>query len=139
MTYALQTSHTVLPHLLPYLTSLLYGFDYLELLTILATSIQPSLNGIKHRDENGRKVWLFLPKVFFLLRKQKTLKTCLSVSMITIGLPSAKQRQMASRLTVVVGYAFLSPGLPRSGLHRVAVKCMLTKLNEEERENNDTG
>lgn len=54
--------------------------------------------------------------------------------MITIGLPSAIQHQMATRLTVVVGYMFLSRGLPRSVLHMVAVKCMLMKLNEEERE-----
>lgn len=130
---------TLCSHLLSYLTSLLYGFDYLELLTILATSIQSSLNGVKHRDENGWKVWLFLPKIVFLLRKQKTLKTCLSVSMITIGLPSAIQHQMATRLTVVVGYTFLTPGLPRSGLHMVAVTCMLMKLNEEESDNKDTG
>lgn len=50
-TCAVRTFCIALPHLVPHLTSLLYGLDYLELLSRLATSIESFPDGIKHRAE----------------------------------------------------------------------------------------
>lgn len=104
-------------HLSACLPSLLYGFNYLKLPTLLATSFESSLNGVKHRDENWWNVWFFSSPVFFfpLKKTEDTGDLIYQFPWLPLVCLLGRSLQVISTLTAVTGSMFISPGLPSSG------------------------